>query len=603
MSRFPRLRRRPDHWPSAHDRARVRAAERLDGPLGLAEASWLDEHLANCAECTAVATAYVAERDALRALRSQTPEPPRDLWARTAAAIEQESAGSGRDAERRTASRSRLPLGAIAGVAVIALVIGVSTLSGGTFRIGGTGSTPGASPDVAILASPTAAASAAAEATPIAVGAGDVTWIDAGPGGRPGLAAVNVDRVCPAQVSDCPMVGEGRRLQVALTRAPRTIIGSPTRREAVAIDDNGVAGDQLLIVDLPEATATPAPTASTPPATPTPVPTRTVAPSTSPSPTASPSDGSTPASPEPSPSSDPVSSPTPSAGSSATPTATPTASPTVSPEPTIATAIAIASNIDVVGESAAFSADGAWFAFTARPTDRSTGPNVYVWRVGDGQAHALTTDGTTYFGSWAGDELVASRPANPAGPTSTVVTVRIDPANGTETRLGDLWRPVVDPSGTLAIGWAGTIEQHPDGTWAPAFGALELRSWSSRGAGRDRSHRDARVVADHAPGDFDIRWDGSGEWVAAWVADAQDPAIGRLSLFRVDTRDERLARVDGGPHDVPALLGFSIGEGRLAWATPPGQGGEGSRIQIAAWSAGDVGTVESTPGDGIVVVR
>ena len=30
--------------------------------------------------------------------------------------------------------------------------------------------------------------------------------------------------------------------------------------------------------------------------------------------------------------------------------------------------------------------------------------------------------------------------------------------------------------------------------------------------------------------------------------------------------------------------GFSIGNGRLAWATPPGQDGEGSRVQIVAWA-------------------
>ena len=57
------------------------------------------------------------------------------------------------------------------------------------------------------------------------------------------------------------------------------------------------------------------------------------------------------------------------------------------------------------------------------------------------------------------------------------------------------------------------------------------------------------------------------------------------------------------PTGVPALPGFSIGEGRLAWATPPGQNGEGSRIQIVAWSDDGVGTVESAPGEDLVVVR
>jgi hypothetical protein len=108
-------------------------------------------------------------------------------------------------------------------------------------------------------------------------------------------------------------------------------------------------------------------------------------------------------------------------------------------------------------------------------------------------------------------------------------------------------------------------------------------------------------VTDEAAADFDVRWDETGEWVAVWVADPRDASIGRLTLYRVD--EERLERVDGAPVEVPALPGFSIGDGRLAWATPRGQGGEGSRIQIAAWSKGDVGTVESRPGEGLIVVR
>jgi hypothetical protein len=64
-----------------------------------------------------------------------------------------------------------------------------------------------------------------------------------------------------------------------------------------------------------------------------------------------------------------------------------------------------------------------------------------------------------------------------------------------------------------------------------------------------------------------------------------------------------LERADGAPVDVRALPGFSMGDGRLAWATPRGQGGEGSRIQIAAWSKTDVGIVESNPGEDPVVIR
>ena len=48
---------------------------------------------------------------------------------------------------------------------------------------------------------------------------------------------------------------------------------------------------------------------------------------------------------------------------------------------------------------------------------------------------------------------------------------------------------------------------------------------------------------------------------------------------------------------------FSIGFGRLAWVSPPGQGGEGSRIQIAAWTANEVGAIESIPVEGAIVIQ
>ncbi len=57
-------------------------------------------------------------------------------------------------------------------------------------------------------------------------------------------------------------------------------------------------------------------------------------------------------------------------------------------------------------------------------------------------------------------------------------------------------------------------------------------------------------------------------------------------------------------HDAPALPGFSIGNDRLAWATTPGQDGEGSRLQVLAWSGANAGKIDSQPvsGDSAVVV-
>src|SRR5688572_18118384 len=130
MKRFRRVGRRPDHWDSPHERARLRVAERMAGDLGVEEARWLDEHLSDCPSCTSVAAQYAADRLALRTLRDAAPQPPRDLWARTAAAIEQESGGKRAPATRTQGTRSRMPLGALSGLAVIAVVVGVSALSG-----------------------------------------------------------------------------------------------------------------------------------------------------------------------------------------------------------------------------------------------------------------------------------------------------------------------------------------------------------------------------------------------------------------------------------------------------------------------------------------
>jgi hypothetical protein len=274
----------------------------------------------------------------------------------------------------------------------------------------------------------------------------------------------------------------------------------------------------------------------------------------------------------------------------------------------MAASLAIASDIELVGESAAFSADGSWFAFTARPSDGSRGPDIYVWRVGDLSARALTADGSTVFASWDGDRIVASRPAATASTEGSVVsaTVRIDPATAAESPAGDVWRPVVDPTRKRAIGWAGSIVRSADGsTWTPDSGQLELRRWTVQGASlRDAAPaRDALVLAETATAGFDVRWDESGEWVAVWVADEADPSVGRLSLYRVRDGRAELERPDDAPTGVPALSGFSIGEGRLAWATPPGQDGEGSRIQIVAWSDDGVGSVESAPGEDLIVIR
>ena len=580
MSRFPRLRRRQDRWADAHAHARTRLAERLDGPLGLAESAWLDEHLAGCPSCAAIATAFEDDRLALRALRDQTPEPPRDLWARTAAAIEAEAHGRGQG-EAGTVGR-RLPVGALSGLVVVVLVVGVSLISGtilfydepgnGVKGEDGIELPPGTS----VAAGPTGV-----EPTPFAVDAGAVGWIDQGP--NAGVHTAFVNKVCPVKgAAGCPTLETDSA--TSWHSRPRRRRSSARRRAARR---------------SPSPRARPTETRSSWSRCPIPPkrrprhssrrPRRRSRPSRPHRRSRHPSSRRSARQP---------------ASTIPDPSVEPSASPVLSPEPTVASNVAIASGIEVVGESAAFSPDGSWFAFTARPADGTGGADVYVWRVGDERAEKVTDDGVSYFASWSENEMIASRPSEPGSRDASPTSVSIDPATRAETDAGDLWRPVVDPTGRFAIAWDGSVVRaSEDPTWSPARGSLELRRWTDEGARDATGPERSRVVADEAAGDFDVRWDEAGEWVAVWVADSPESGVGQLTLYHVDQANGRLEHVDGAPVREAALPGFSMGDGRLAWATPPGAGGEGSRIQIAAWSEDGVGIVESGPGDQLVVIR
>ena len=154
---------RHDDWSSDHARAQARSAERLDGPLDADEAAWLDNHLAGCADCAAIARDYAAQRLELRALREPTPVPPRDLWARTAAAIESESRHGSRSRGSRHATLR--PFALLAGALVVAIAVGVLTSS--QLPFGGVTTTPGTSQPPAIaLGTPTPDVAAP---TPLAV--------------------------------------------------------------------------------------------------------------------------------------------------------------------------------------------------------------------------------------------------------------------------------------------------------------------------------------------------------------------------------------------------------------------------------------------------
>jgi hypothetical protein len=557
----------------------------MDWPLDAAEAAWLDAHLIECKACRRRAAEFQKNRDLLRTLREVNPPPPRDLWARTAAAIELE-AQRGRRAPVRG-----LPIGALSGVLVIAVVLGATLLSNTPTTV--------VAPEVDTAASIPPAAATASHApgpagTPLAVAAGDVraVWGDAD--GKLAVRNLRVESVCAKKSdADCPMVKDDSAMDVALTTQPQTIISAPDQKQAVIVgkpDDSNA--NEVFVITLPtESTlvATPEPT-SEPEVTPEitePPSTESAAPET-PGVSDAPSDGPVPSeTPRESvePSTEPV---TPEPAETESPSATPT------PE-----AIAIASGLVVVGQTEAYSADGEWFAFTAQPADSDQGPDIYLWRVGTDQAQAVTSDHRSVFASWDGRHVVGSRPSED-GPGAEGVTFLLNPETGKETELDiDGWRPVVAPEGARALVFDGTVAD--DGrNIGPAEGTLELRGWD---AATGTASADGATVLDVEGTPFDARWDEAGTAFAVWVQDAADPSFGRLSLFFVDPETGELDQPENAPREEPALPGFSIGQGRLAWATPSGQGGEGSRVQIVAWTKDGVGTAETAPGDEVVVIR
>ena len=597
MSRLGRATRRADEWASPHERARTRAAQRLDWPLDPDEAAWLDGHLAGCTSCSALAADYVEIRNRLRALRTVTPPPPRDLWARTAAAIERESR------HRRRAPTRRVPVGALSGVLVIAVVLGATLLSNLPRRgvVTPEGSVSTAAESLRVIETSTAVG------TPIVVGAGDVQVVRRDPDGSYGFTRVGVDEVCPADGAvHCPMARDDYATAVAFPEEPETIIGSPDEDSAVVVGTaDGTKANNVIVMSLPK--DQPEPTPSEPPASAPPSatsdpepsatastssdPAATIAPSASPAVSAAPS--ATPeVSDEPSnePSPEPV---------SPTPSAMPSGEPSPTPE-----AIAIASDLIVVGQTAAFSPDGEWFAFTGRPADETTGPDIYVWHVGDQLARPVTSDHRSVFASWSDGRLVGSRAAAVAGDGVEVApeAFLVDPETGSEQALADDgWRPVVAPGGARALVFNGSVAGSDRGRQLdPGTGSFELRSWDqATGADPDS----ATVILEASGSHFDARWDESGTAFAVWVEDPVDPSFGRLSLYFVDPETGAVEQPENAPRDEPALPGFSIGKDRLAWATPAGQGGEGSRVLIVAWTEDGVGTIETAPGERAVVVR
>ena len=581
------FRRRHHDDESAHDRAHALISTEMLEPLGESEASWLAGHLDGCAECRRDREAYLADRVLLRSLRDNTPEPPRDLWARTSAALDREARH--RPARPSSASGARrFPLARAAGVLVLLVVIGAAVAP----RI--------IPPPTTALATPGAQpTSDAGQPTPFVVAAAPVGWVRQTRDGSWELVISDVAAVCPRGQSGCQSLGEdvhGR--PVALGNPPASVSISPDEHHLVVESvGKGAAPSKILVVPVP---------APTPAATPEVQPTAVL--------------------------------------QSSGPQTAPPTSPSPIPSSAIAAGvIEIASGVTVVGDTA-YSDDGKWLAFSARPADGSAGPDLYLWHVGDRAAKPVTTDHHTYFSSWLGNEVLASSvmvpaaaelsstPPDPSADASASAATPaeahpssflLDPATLVRTEIAqrDVWLPVVDPTRRFVAFWSGTLGATADGLdWRLGTGNLVLDGWSTgvaqapSAAPDGSAEPDATIspvgpigspvaLVDGAASAFTGKFDPTGTRLAIWVADDHDTTVGRLYLQVLDPTtgavDSSIAPLPG----VPALRRFSIEAGRLAWVSPPGQDGQESSVQVLGWSHDNFGEVRTIPSKDLFIVR
>ncbi len=646
MSGLQRIVRHPDRVNDPHLRAHELASESLLGALDEGDAAWLDEHLAGCDACLATADAFAADAALLHGLREDLPTAPRDLGARVSLALDDEV----RRATRRRAGRTARGAGAsgpgrpwfartpalafagLAGLAVVALVAGPLLAPPGS---------PSGTPSTALGSLPPAP-------TPITVDAQTVAWVSRDADGRYVISSAEVDQVCPGvDATACGTLDGSARTVGSLDVKPSSITLSRTGSPAVVVGEGSVYAVAVNLappVTSPDPGTSPVPTsepvqtptASGEPASPpvdTPTPSDVPASPEPPSPSPSPSDP--PPSPEP-PSSEPATpaptpsepTPSPAATPEPTPEATPVPAtplptlPPATPAPTPAAAVRIAEAVVLVGASPAYSPDGQWVAFSARPANGEHGPDIYVWRVGEARAVPLTDDHGSVFSGWIDGQILASSarvaptpdgepldvvPPADADPATVVArSFLLDPAAGSVTeipRVG-VWRPVIDPTDRLVVYWTGSLAwSNVQRAWIPAQGRLVGADWRTLldpAAEPAYEPLPTRATGDSVA-DWEVRFDPAGRRLGVWVADPSEAGIGRLALVAVDDNGKLGAVLLS---DAAALPGFSLDSDRLAWSTPSGLNGEGSLITVYAWRGDAAGQLHSLPnaGDEPVVV-
>jgi len=498
------FRRRHHDDEASHDRARALFSAGFLGPLSESDEGWLQRHLERCPECRADRAAYETDRQLLRGLRDRTPEPPRDLWARTAAAIERQGpTARGRRGPLglplpRLSSRG-LPYGPLAGalVALVVLVVAVMPRN-----------TPSLPPARTTASSQVAVMTPAPGSTPLLIPADQVAWIQSSGNGHYSIVVAPLAEVCASADQGCAaLAGSSPAPLLDLAAPPQAAVISPDNDQVAVVPAAGESAGSVVIVTVP----TPQPTGSLGP---------TRAPVITPVPTL------------------PV---LPTASAAGSPGTSASAGP-------VENGNAIIHDVIVVGE-AGYSDNGEWFAFSARPQSGLGGPDLYAWHVGDDQATRLTDNGATFFSGWFRNQIVASgivpgdvtdepkasgAPAGSEAPAATAApaltqpsgkplpsaipapslaippaaeahpySFLLDPATGSREDFArpDVWLPAIDPAGRFVTYWSGTVVPEGSGpnasgpnastpplpgfgepglvpAWRPATGRLVLDGWS-----------------------------------------------------------------------------------------------------------------------------
>ena len=493
---------RPGADETIHERARMLAAESINAALERVDAEWLDGHLASCPECAAVAEDHRAIHDELRSLAA--PEPPRDLWARTSAALDRIDAAAGSPARGagRTARWNHWPListaiavGAVVTVTAASLLVQSPTASPAPAH---SSNTSGAV--VALGSTPPNPQSASPQA-PITVVNGMSYWVTADAGVYQIKSATTQ---CTATGPNCSVAGgTGQTLGSIASTTPVSVVIAPGATSAAVWTDNKVAilplAAQSQTVSLDS--MTPRPTiAATPTIEPTPTPTATPDVEVTPASeiTAAPAVEGTPKATATPTSETPTLAPTFTPTATAVETTAAVAATPVSSESTTEQPIVILSGYEIVGRDPQFSADGGLVAFSARPVDHSTGPNVFVWRVGQAQATPVTFHDSDMFSGWYGKQILVSEisvgqttAATEAIATATAtassgpdavgcMSYVLNPDTGSVLEIArPMLLPTVDPTGQYLIYWSGTVEfDQASGLWQPGQGDLYFDTWS-----------------------------------------------------------------------------------------------------------------------------